>query len=433
MKSIQKNIKSHSSFDIHQEFSRSIPIDLLSKLMNESERIRIFDPLTTLRLFLMQIFQQYSCKGVIAQFNIEQVKTGKQSISTNTSCFTRAKNKLPESLLKKMALEVKCESQSPKWNNRNVKIIDGTTMIMNDTEKNQIEYPQNIRQKKGLGQPIMRILGVFAHRTGKLLDLELAPYSGKGTAATSLLLKIISKFNKSDILVMDRFYTSYFLHYDLIEKGIDFLVRLRDKTGEKYFKGNQKDKIIQRKLLPKPKNMEQSSYELYPTSYGVRIIKHRSIKKGFRDKIYYFITSMENYSSDDLAMLYMDRWNAETNIRNLKRTLGSYFLKSKSPSMVRKELYVYVLGYNLIRSLISLSSKQINPQKISFKCSLFYFLEIMKDYSEILIYKSIELLKNEVLKNRFRIEPRALKRRMKSTYSYLMEPRSEFKARNGVC
>ncbi|MBD2677406.1 hypothetical protein H6G98_06805 [Nostoc sp. FACHB-857] len=39
-------------------------------------------------------------------------------------------------------------------------------------------------------------------------------------------------------------------------------------------------------------------------------------------------------------------------LRHLKTTLGMDVLRCKTPSMVRKEIYVYLLAYNLLRSLM---------------------------------------------------------------------------------
>jgi len=50
--------------------------------------------------------------------------------------------------------------------------------------------------------------------------------------------------------------------------------------------------------------------------------------------------------------LYGHRWDVELNLRHLKTTLGMDVLRCKSPSMVRKEIFVYLLAYNLVRSLM---------------------------------------------------------------------------------
>ncbi|WP_373529676.1 transposase [Nostoc sp.] len=50
--------------------------------------------------------------------------------------------------------------------------------------------------------------------------------------------------------------------------------------------------------------------------------------------------------------LYGKRWDVELNLRYLKTTLGMDILRCKTLSMVRKEIYVFLLAYNLLRSLM---------------------------------------------------------------------------------
>ncbi|WP_375507043.1 transposase, partial [uncultured Nostoc sp.] len=46
------------------------------------------------------------------------------------------------------------------------------------------------------------------------------------------------------------------------------------------------------------------------------------------------------------------RWDVELDLRHLKTTLGMDVLRCKTPSMIRKEIYVYLLAYNLLRGLM---------------------------------------------------------------------------------
>jgi hypothetical protein len=53
----------------------------------------------------------------------------------------------------------------------------------------------------------------------------------------------------------------------------------------------------------------------------------------------------------DLGALFLQRWHVELDLRNIKTTLGMETLSCKSPEMCEKELWVYLLAYNLIRLL----------------------------------------------------------------------------------
>jgi IS4 transposase len=53
-------------------------------------------------------------------------------------------------------------------------------------------------------------------------------------------------------------------------------------------------------------------------------------------------------------VLYRSRWNVELDLRNIKTTLGMETLRCKTPEMAIKELWVYLLAYNLIRFIFRL-------------------------------------------------------------------------------
>ena len=120
--------------------------------MKSCERIRDFDPVSTLFCFLFQCIEGTSCKNALATFNVTKIKNGLKSVSMNTSAYCRARAKICEKLLLRMCLSIgsQIEEQSHlwKWKGRNVKLVDGTTITMSDTTENQEEYPQSSRQIK---------------------------------------------------------------------------------------------------------------------------------------------------------------------------------------------------------------------------------------------------------------------------------------------
>ncbi len=83
--------------------------------------------------------------------------------SSNTGPYCKARQKLPietlESLVK-LSGDSLSKSSNARWKiyNREVKLIDGTSLTMADSEENQSRYPQHDAQRK------RRYLGrYFAH------------------------------------------------------------------------------------------------------------------------------------------------------------------------------------------------------------------------------------------------------------------------------
>ena len=135
-----------------------------------------------------------------------------------------------------------------------------------------------------------------------------------------------------------------------------------------------------------------------------------------------------------LKVLYKQRWNVELDLRNIKTTLGMARLRCKSPDMVIKELWVYLLADNLIRLLMAqaaLLADQI-PRQLSFKQTVQVWLSWYRrggaTTDGVCLHAVLVLIAEPRVGLRpGRIEPRALKRRG-NAYPLLTKPRTQARA-----
>ncbi|MDJ0574035.1 MAG: hypothetical protein QNJ65_02560 [Xenococcaceae cyanobacterium MO_234.B1] len=107
--------------------------------------------------FLSQVLDpDHSCQNAVSRIISYLASEGLETPSENTSAYCQARKKLPEKLFKKL-LEITAKNNEKKvskkhlWHGRCVKSIDGSTVSMPDTLKNQETYPQHSSQKKGCG------------------------------------------------------------------------------------------------------------------------------------------------------------------------------------------------------------------------------------------------------------------------------------------
>ena len=161
----------------------------------------------------------------------------------------------------------------------------------------------------------------------------------------------------------------------------------------------------------------------------------REIKISDRKKSKVLVTTLgEEYSKEEIIKLYMQRWNIELDFRSIKETMQMGILRGKTPAMVRKEVWMYLVGYNLIRWLIASAAyafKKI-PRMLSFKAAM----QATNSLLEELTYgcsKTYCWLMNMISKHRVgnrpgRIEPRLVKRRPKP-FRNLREPREQARQR----
>uniref|UniRef100_UPI0012FEF294 IS4 family transposase n=1 Tax=Psychromonas sp. Urea-02u-13 TaxID=2058326 RepID=UPI0012FEF294 len=347
----------------------------------------------------------------------------------------RSRQKLPLDLIKKL-VRYTGNAIKEKIDNRNgikgsIYLIDGTTFTLPDSAKNQEKYPQQSTQKKGLGFPICRALGVFCLESGAAVNAQIAPYKGKGADEHSMLRASLDTFKKGDLIIGDAIYSSYWLLSHLQSEGINGIFgqnggrakKADFRTGKKIGKY---DHIVTYKRPQRPQWMSVEQYESIPKNISVREIK-------VRHKI--LVSTLCNddlHSKAELAELYKSRWNIEVDFRNLKVTMGMSELSCKSPDMCQKEIWIYLLANNLIRILMAQTAKKfnLNIRSISFKNALQIWNSVSAkfiNFAENIKKFFFIIAGHQVGKRAGRIEPRARKRRA-SAYSLLMVPRHEARA-----
>ncbi|RAM48971.1 MAG: hypothetical protein C6Y22_24965 [Hapalosiphonaceae cyanobacterium JJU2] len=81
------------------------------------------------------------------------------------------------------------------------------------------------------------------------------------------------------------------------------------------------------------------------------------------------------YSTIDIIRLYDKRWEVEVNLKHLKISMGMDILRGKTPKMVRKEIWAFLLAYNLIRTLMwSAGTKGgVSPLRLSLQGTRHHF------------------------------------------------------------
>jgi len=399
-------------------------------------RERLFPPTETLAMFITQTLSaDRSCQHVVNQAAVQRLVTGLPVCSTHTGGYCRARQRLPLEMVSGLTryLGQQIDQQLPdewRWHGRRVRLVDGTTVTMPDTSENQAAYPQQRGQKEGLGFPICRVVGITCLASGALLNASVGRFNGKGGDEQTLLRSIQETLQPDDILIGDAFFPTFFFIAAMLDRGVDILMEQMGarKRVTDFRRGKslgQRDHLIEiKKPKKKPDWMSATAYQAAP-----EIITVREIKAGGKIMVT-TMTCPKTASKADLKALYKQRWEVELDIRHIKETMGMNILSCKTPEMVLKEIWVYLLAYNLIRLLMTQAAfeARITPRKISFKHCLQLWLlwsQMAGTSDDEQIVALCTLMAQQRVGNRpGRIEPRAIKRRPKA-YPLLTVPRDQ--------
>lgn len=179
-------------------------------------RDRIYTPIKTIFTFIKQVLNpDKSCKKAVADVAAARLVLNESKISANTGPYCKARVRIPEEAVQNLVKatgQMASKKSLMQWRpyGRELKVFDGSTAKMQDTNANQAEYPQVKNQKKGIGFPIVRFVVVMSLTIGTVLNYAIGAYSGKGTGESSLLRSIFDCIIKDDIVLGDRYFPNFF-------------------------------------------------------------------------------------------------------------------------------------------------------------------------------------------------------------------------------
>lgn len=403
-------------------------------------RERRYPPTETLSMFLAQALStDRSCQKAVDEAAVKRLAAGLPAGSTHTGAYCRARRRLPtamvDTLTRYVGRSVSAQAAAPwHWRGRPVRLVDGTTVRMPDTLANQAAYPQPRSQQPGLGFPLCRMVGVMCLGSGALLNAAIGRYQGKGGDEQSLLRSILDTLQHGDLLLGDAFYATYFLLCTLRERGVDAVfeqhgARRRStdfRCGQRL--GARDHLIVVSKPVIKPDWMSAADYAQAPATLTVR-----ELRAGGKTLVTTLLCP-KHTDKAALKALYRSRWHVELDLRNLKTTLGMERLSCQTPSMAIKEIWVYLLAYNLIRLMMAQAAALADqlPRQLSFKHTVQIWLA-WTQYTQLIDYEDkldglfILIAQQRVGERPGRIEPRALKRRP-ALYPLLTKPRAAARA-----
>jgi hypothetical protein len=401
-------------------------------------RERLYAPTVTLSMFMRQALNEDgSCQRAVNAWAAQRGAEGLSVQSVRTGAYCRARARLPTPMVTALAREsgrLLSTRARPcwRWRGRTVKLVDGTGISMPDTPENQAGYPQPPSQAPGVGFPLARLLGVICLSTGAVLDAALCPYAGQGSSELGLLRAVQGGFSPGDVILADSFYCNYFTIAMLQGAGVDVLCQQNSARHTDFRRGQALGPRDHRVRWPKPRRpawMTRRQYVAFPDNLAVREVKVDG---------QILVTTMLNHRKVrkiELSRPYGRRWHVELDLRNLKTTLKMDVLRCLTPPMVEKELWVYLLAYNLIRLLMAQAARRadVHPRELSFKHTVQLWTEWTAQapavHSARLSTTLFELIAQlKVGERPGRIEPRARKRRPKS-YPWLKVPRAQARQR----
>lgn len=411
-----------------------------------NSRRRSYPMSVTFWAFLTQVMSPGSpCREIVRKVQAWHATRQLPIPSSSTGAYCQARSRLPlDSLLSiqsHTAAELqRCVRSDQLWLGRHVKVVDGTGVSMPDTPENQEVWPQSRNQTKGCGFPIAKLVGCFCLSSGALLDLA---EGNQHIHESQLFRKQFGLFNPGDVALTDRGFCSYSSIAELLAKGVDTVMRIHHNRPTDFRKGKRlglKDRLVTwTKPRYRPKGFTKRQWNALPESLTLRILHIQVEIPGFRTESIVVVTTLTDptaYPAEELAKLYLRRWSVELFFRDIKITLGMDVLRCRTPDMVRKEIALHVIAYNLLRGLMQKAAAlyEVDLTRLSFKGSV----DALRQWTDIfnaahskpreqrrLFDHLLQIIADDTVPYRpERSEPRVRKRRPKN-YRLMTRPRHQ--------
>lgn len=430
--------------DVAQFLSAQV-IREVCEAMGHVWRERVLDPVTTVHLFLLQVLHGNTACSHVPRLG---------AVECTAEAYCKARGRLPLGVFGALlrALTHYCGASGTlddeRWHGHRTFLTDGSSVSMPDTPELQQAFGQPGAQKRGCGFPVMHLLALFHAGTGLLLNLVGAPLR---THDMSRVAQVHPDLKAGDILLGDRGFCS-FVHLALLKvreifgvfrvhqkQIVNFRPHRRDaskRSRKRKQRGLPSSRWLRRlgrhdqlveycKPKKRPVWLTDEEFVALPATLTVREIRFHIAERGRRTKVITLATTLldpQRYPAADLAELYGQRWQIETNFRHLKQTLHMDVLRCKTVDGVAKELVMYALIYNLVRLVMLQAARRqsVPVARISFIDAVRWLADAIHGVTEL----ELQLIPHRP----GRSEPRAVKRRPKQ-YARLNQPRATLRNR----
>jgi len=260
--------------------------------------------------------------------------------------------------------------------------IDGFELDVPDTPANAAAfgYPAGGRERPAF--PKVRVVTIGECGSHAKVAAQMGPVGGKGASEQALARRMFGRLEPGWLLIADRGFYNWPDWQAAAATGTALLWRvkadLRLPVLELLSDGSYLSVVARPTLHDKARNKliaaARAGEDLDPSqAMRVRVIEYEIPDRDGDGELIALVTTITDpaaASSQELAQAYSQRWEEETGHGQIKTCLRGpgAVLRSKSPGMVRQEIYGYLLTHYAISALICHAAAEagIDPDRVKF-------------------------------------------------------------------
>jgi len=301
--------------------------------------------------------------------NCRRVRRGQ--ISPRTGGYCQARRKLPKLLCRQVSEQI-VEQLRQVLNRdaaeqRNVFLLDGSSLELEHSPDIVDTYPPAPNQNGQSHWPVLRIVVAHDVDTGLAQTPHWGPMFGTAAVSEQELAEAVMAQLPGDATVLgDRNFGVFSIAHAAQQRGLKMLLPLTDGRARKL--AGSFSAPAEREVVWTASRWDGGKRQKFADGSPVRgrVIAAR-LGRGQSQQWLFLFTTLA-LPAEQIVALYGRRWNIETDLRSLKRTVRLHHLSAKTTDMLDKELLLAISAYNFVRAVMCMAARRsrIPPRQLSF-------------------------------------------------------------------
>lgn len=295
-------------------------------------------------------------------------RRGKRRISAATGAYCQARQRVPTLVAEQVSDHIFESLHSQvRGTRRPVFLVDGTTLRMEHEAELARDFPPGHNYHGENRWPVLLLVAFHDAHTGLAARPSWGPmYGPKPVSEQQLATQALARVPAEAVVLGDGNFGIFSFAHTVVGSGRPVLLRLTASRA-KCILGTRPAKLGRHKVVWRASTWDRKKHPELPSEArleGWVVVCAHPLKK--QEKLYFF-TTLDQRPKQVLAC-YKLRWNIETDLRNLKRTVNLYQLRGRSVGVVEKELLLAVTAYNLVRAVMFQAAqlRGCSPRLLSF-------------------------------------------------------------------
>jgi hypothetical protein len=296
----------------------------------------------------------------------------KKHISSRTGGYCQARQKLPTILCRQVGREMIEQLRKmlglegddlPR-----VYLLDGSSVELEPQQELVRSFPPAQNQHGVSHWPVLKIVVLHELQSGLAEEPTWGPmYGPKAVSEQELATQAMDRLPVRSVILGDRNFGVLWVAYEAQQRSLGVVLRLTEARARKLWGGllcQEGERVVEWKAS----RWDGGKNRRVPGEASVagRLIAAR-VGRGKSKQWLYLFTTLD-WPVQKIVELYGGRWNVETDLRSLKRTVRLHHMRVKSQDMLEKELLMAVAAYNLVRAVMYLAARKsrVDPRQLSF-------------------------------------------------------------------